>query len=89
MSWPLPEGMDDAELEKTLGSGSPAPTDRRSLPELAYLLEEMRKPHVTLTLLWMEYKAAHPDYPINTQTATAWFDHIVLSTEYIGPLAPR
>ena len=61
VSWPLPEGMDDAELEKTLGSGSPAPADRRALPDLAYLLEEMRKPHVTLMLLWMEYKAAHPE----------------------------
>ncbi len=61
LNWPLPEGMDDAELEQLLSGGAPAPTDRRGLPEVAYLLEEMRKPHVTLTLLWMEYKAVHPE----------------------------
>ena len=61
LSWPLPEGMDDAALEKTLAADGAAPADRRGLPDLAYLLEEMRKPHVTLTLLWMEYKAAHPE----------------------------
>lgn len=61
LSWPLTEGMDDGELEQLL-AGSPAPvSDRRGLPEVAYLLEEMRQPHVTLMLLWMEYKAAHPD----------------------------
>ncbi len=61
VSWPLPEGMDDMALEQRVCAGSPAPTDRRALPDLAYLLEEMRKPHVTLMLLWMEYKAAHPE----------------------------
>jgi transposase len=61
LSWPLPEGMDDAELEQLLAGGPPAASDRRGLPTRAYLLEEMRKPHVTLMLLWMEYKAVHPD----------------------------
>jgi transposase len=61
VSWPLPEGMDDMALEQRVFAGSPAPTDRRALPDLAYLLEEMRRPHVTLMLLWMEYKAAHPE----------------------------
>jgi transposase len=30
-------------------------------PDIAYLVQEIRKPHVTLNLLWMEYKAANPD----------------------------
>ena len=61
LSWPLPEGVDDGELEHLLAGSPPPVSDRRGLPEVAYLLEEMRKPHVTLMLLWMEYKAAHPD----------------------------
>lgn len=33
-----------------------------------------------------EFKQKHPEYAINTQTATCWFDHIVLATEYVGPM---
>jgi len=68
LSWPLPEEMDDGELERRLACaarpGSPPASGGQSsrfLPDLAYLLEEMRKPHVTLSLLWLEYKAANPD----------------------------
>jgi transposase len=61
LRWPLPEELDDAALHQLLSADAPVPADRRELPELSYLLEEMRKPHVTLTLLWMEYKASHPE----------------------------
>jgi hypothetical protein len=32
------------------------------------------------------YAAANPAAIVNTQTNTVWFDDIVVSTEYIGPL---
>lgn len=35
-----------------------------------------------------KYAGEHPDFPINTQQYTCWFDNIVLATEYIGPLQP-
>jgi hypothetical protein len=35
------------------------------------------------------YKAEHPDCKINTEQATVWLDHLVVATEYIGPLAVR
>lgn len=33
-----------------------------------------------------EYAAKHPDFRVNTQTATVWFDDIVVAAEYIGPI---
>jgi hypothetical protein len=32
------------------------------------------------------YAAKHPDIPINTKTATVWFDDIVIARSYIGPI---
>jgi len=61
LSWPLPERMDDAELEQLVRKSAAKPDHERPLPDIECLLQEMRKPHVTLYLLWMEYEAAHPD----------------------------
>jgi transposase len=61
LSWPLPEGMDDTQLERLVRESPPKAGRERPLPDIEYLLQEMRKPHVTLSLLWMEYKEAHPD----------------------------
>lgn len=33
------------------------------------------------------YAKEHPDFPLDTESATVWFDHVVVATEYIGPLA--
>jgi hypothetical protein len=35
------------------------------------------------------YANAHPDFLINTRQATVWFDHVVVSTRYVGPIKPR
>jgi len=32
------------------------------------------------------YARSHPDFLINTQQSTVWFDHVVVSTEYVGPI---
>jgi hypothetical protein len=34
-----------------------------------------------------KYAAAHPEVTVDTQRQTVWFDHIVVATDYIGPLA--
>ena len=62
LSWPLPEAMSDAEIEAELFAKPPAPpAERRPLPDWHYVHKELRRPGVTLMLLWLEYKEAHPD----------------------------
>ncbi|MHB9125113.1 MAG: IS21 family transposase [Armatimonadota bacterium] len=61
LTWPLPEEMDDDRLERILRARSESFTHNRPMPEMDYLLQEMRKPHVTLYLLWLEYRERHPD----------------------------
>ena len=61
LSWPLPETMDDAELEERLfPATSSIPPAERSLPDWLYIHNELRRKGVTLALLWQEYKAQHP-----------------------------
>lgn len=59
LSWPLPENMDDAVLEGRLFP-NPARAGSRQAPSFEYLAKEMKRPNVTLALLWEEYKKAHP-----------------------------
>jgi hypothetical protein len=59
LTWPLPENLDDAQLEALLYPPPPdvAP-DRRPVPDWAVMHREMRRPNVTLALLGEEYRAA-------------------------------
>lgn len=61
LGWPLPEGMDDASLERLVSDPVQPRSTERALPDAGYLLQEMRKKHVTLQLLWLEYRGNHPD----------------------------
>ena len=61
LTWPLPEAMDDTVLQRLLTPLAATSTPQRPLPDAAYLLQEMRQKHVTLALLWQEYRDAHPD----------------------------
>lgn len=60
LSWPLPADLTDSALELLLFPQSEAPK-RRVLPDWKQIHDELRKPGVTLMLLWLEYKEAHPD----------------------------
>jgi transposase len=62
VSWPLPEGLGDEELERLLFPPPPkvAP-DARPLPDWPTLGRELRRKGVTLLLLWYEYRKAHPE----------------------------
>ena len=62
LSWPLPDGLDDAALELRLYP--PAPSSQkvqRPLPDWPSLHRELKRPGVTLLLLWEEYRGGHPD----------------------------
>jgi transposase len=61
LAWPLPEDLDDAELERRLFSSAGASPDLRPQPDCAYLHKELRRKGVTLYLLWEEYRAACPE----------------------------
>jgi transposase len=62
LSWPLPENIDDNQLEQLLFPhpqiGSP---HRRPQPDWAYIHRELRRKGVTLMLLWQEYKEVYPN----------------------------
>jgi len=56
--------LDDPVLEHRMTGGSPAYTDERFelfKEKLPYLTKEKGRKHVTLKLLWEEYKAENPD----------------------------
>src|SRR5262245_52428980 len=61
LSWPLPEGMTDGALERQLFPPPAAAKDRRPQPNWASIHRELRRPGVTLQLLWEEYRAVRPD----------------------------
>ena len=62
VSWPAPEALDDAGLERRLFPALPSSHTSRPLPDWSEVRRELRgKKNVTLALLWQEYKAIHPE----------------------------
>jgi transposase len=61
MSWPLPDGIDEAALERWLFHPVGEAT-RRGLaqPDWSAVHVQMRQRGVTLSLIWEEYRATHP-----------------------------
>ena len=62
ITWPVPEELDDAALERKLFA--PAgynPPRSKPLPEWGHIHAELRRRGVTLALLWEEYRGHHPD----------------------------
>ncbi len=62
LGWPLPETLDDAELEQRLYPGNQGRPRWRPEPDWARVDAELRAHKgVTLELLWLEYKRKHPE----------------------------
>jgi transposase len=60
LSWPLPDEIDDGELERRLfPPADTAPPAARTEPDWSYIHAELKRRGVTLTLLWQEYRAEH------------------------------
>lgn len=59
VKWPLPEGLDDAELERRLYPVKPKAIEI-PWPDFAHVHRELSRPGVTRQLLWEEYKAQYP-----------------------------
>jgi transposase len=59
--WPLPPEMTEEELEKRLFPVETVRQETKPPIGFGYLYEELKRPNVTLALLWAEYKQNHPD----------------------------
>lgn len=91
LSWPLDPGIDAAALE---GKLFPAPTAElaagRPQPDWPEVHREMKRGrHVTLRLLWLEWREAHPDgwgYSQYCSHYQSWLGRqdVVLRTEYVA-----
>ena len=60
LTWPLPEWLDDVALELRLYPPPAAKDEQRPLPNCAEIHRELKRPGVTLQLLWQEYREEHP-----------------------------
>ena len=81
LGWPLPEGMNEAELEAKLFPSltRQPPSSGRPLPQWAYIRRELQRKGVTLSLLWQEYKSEHPgglQYSQFCQRYRDWSKHV-------------
>ena len=61
LGWPLPAELDDGSLERLLFPPPPALLDTaRGVPDWSEVHRELKRPGVTLQLLWHEYRQRHP-----------------------------
>jgi transposase len=63
LSWPVPDGWDDARLEAVLFCQPDSRLQaKKSPPDFVVVQDQLRRHrHLTLQLLWQEYREANPD----------------------------
>jgi transposase len=63
LAWPLADDVTDEALERQLfgRAGVTQGQRRRVGPDWAALARELKRPGVTMTILWEEYHEAHPE----------------------------
>src|SRR4051794_37923350 len=84
LRWPLPAELDDAQLERLLYPPlSSVASERRPMPDWAVVHREMRRPNVTLALLWEEYRTGPG---AQDGFGYSWFCD--LYREWVGRLKP-
>ena len=88
LTWPLPEGMSEEELEQRL-FGPREPRDRvtRNAPDFAAIHQELQRKGVTLQLLWEEYQistaAPHYSYPQFCARYRSWRQTLKRSLRHV------
>lgn len=60
LSWEEIQQLGEVELTRRLYPAVSRP-EARAKPDCEWIHQELRRPHVTLQLLWQEYKLNHPD----------------------------
>ena len=84
LSWPLPEELDDTRLETLLyPPASAVAVDRRPVPDWAVVHRELRRPNMTLSLLWEEYRSG-----AGAQDGFGYSWFCDLYREWVGRLKP-
>ena len=78
--WPLPEGMDENRLEGLLFPSPEAVVPQRPPLEFRYIRNELRRKHVTLQLLWEEYRS-------HTPTGYSYSQYCQLYRDWLGKQA--
>ena len=73
-------GKSEAEIEALLFAG-PEPAQSRPMPDWAEVAAEMRKPAVTLLLVWQEYQDQHPNGYSYSQFCRLYREHLKLAPE--------
>lgn len=61
LTWPLPPEITDEILDQKLFAHERGRKIKRAALNYEYLIYEMKRPNVTLILLWEEYKQTHPE----------------------------
>ena len=84
LGWPLPDGLDDAQLEALLyPPPSQVAPERRPVPDWSAVHRELRRPNVTLALLWEEYRGG-----AGAQDGFGYSWFCELYKEWVGRLKP-
>jgi len=65
LTWPLPEELDDFQLERLLYNAPKVPTSLGQ-PDWSYVHQELRKKGVTRELLWLEYQESEAKNKVTT-----------------------
>jgi len=94
LTWPVPPELDDAALERKLFTppGFIAAETLRPQPDWARIHAELRRPGVTLLLLWEEYRAGQPEgygYSRFCDLYAAWRGRLSPTMRQSHPLGER
>jgi transposase len=101
LSWPLPPIYEsETALHRSLFRRVGRPPQDLNEPDWPRVAQELKRKGVTLTLLWQEYRTAHPDgygytwfcdrFAVHQRRANPTFRHshaagAVMQTDYAGP----
>lgn len=75
LDWPKITAMDDAALRKII-CVKPVRKPQRPLPDYVRVHQELKKPGVTIDLLWQEYKSAYPHGYQETQFRRYYYEFV-------------
>ena len=94
LCWPLPATLTDRVLEAMLyaGHGHQQGARRKAEPDWAYVHHELRRPGVTLMLLWEEYRQREPDgyhYSRWCELYRAWESRLSPTMRQVHPAGER
>jgi transposase len=82
LGWPLPTELDDEGLEALLFPPLDPSNEPRRLPDFEKVHEELQRKHMTLDLLWREYREAEAvgyEYSQFCKLYRAWKDELDVS----------